>query len=74
MVGENVECAPEQRAALKAFTSRGLLAAYQDESHGGMCLPYVIERAGLAFVLAACPTTTAMRYAHDGERQPATDS
>jgi hypothetical protein len=43
-VGENVESAPEQRAALKAFAWAGLLAACQEESFGGMRLPYVVER------------------------------
>ena len=62
LVGENVESAPEQRSALKAFAAAGLLAACQEESFGGMHLPYVVERAGLAFVLAACPTTAAYAF------------
>ena len=62
LVGENVESAPEQRSALRAFAAAGLLAACQDESFGGMRLPYVVERAGLAFVLAACPTTAAYAF------------
>jgi alkylation response protein AidB-like acyl-CoA dehydrogenase len=62
LVGESVECAPEQRIALQAFADAGLLAACQDESFGGMNLPYAVERAGLAFVLAACPTTAAYAF------------
>jgi alkylation response protein AidB-like acyl-CoA dehydrogenase len=62
LVGDNVESAPEQRSALKAFAAAGLLAACQEESFGGMHLPYVLERAGLAFVLAACPTTAAYAF------------
>ena len=62
LVGENVESAPEQRAALQAFAAAGLLAACQEESFGGMRLPYVVERAGLAFVLAACPSTAAYAF------------
>ena len=62
LVGENVESAPEQRSALRAFAGAGLLAACQEESFGGMRLPYVIERAGLAFVLAGCPTTAAYAF------------
>jgi alkylation response protein AidB-like acyl-CoA dehydrogenase len=62
LVGENVESAPEQRSALRAFAAAGLLAACQEESLGGMRLPYVVERAGLAFVLAACPTTAAYAF------------
>lgn len=62
LVGERVESAPEQRAAWQAFASAGLLAACQEETFGGMRLPYVVERAGLAFVLAACPTTAAYAF------------
>jgi alkylation response protein AidB-like acyl-CoA dehydrogenase len=62
LVGENVVSLPEQRAAYRAFAEAGLLAACQDESFGGMRLPYVVERAGLAFVLAACPTTAAYAF------------
>lgn len=62
LVGENVESIPEQRAALRAFAEAGLLAACQKETLGGMSLPYVVERAGLAFVLAACPTTSAYAF------------
>ncbi len=62
LLGENVVSAPEQRSALRAFAAAGLLAACQDESLGGMRLPYVVERAGLSFVLAACPTTTAYAF------------
>jgi alkylation response protein AidB-like acyl-CoA dehydrogenase len=62
MVGERVESVPEQRAAWQAFASAGLLAACQEETFGGMRLPYVVERAGLAFVLAACPTTAAYAF------------
>jgi alkylation response protein AidB-like acyl-CoA dehydrogenase len=62
LVGENVVSAPEQRAAYQAFAAAGLLAACQEESLGGMRLPYVVERAGLAFVLAACPTTAAYAF------------
>jgi alkylation response protein AidB-like acyl-CoA dehydrogenase len=62
LVGGNVESAPEQRAALQAFAAAGLLAACCDESFGGMRLPYVVERAGLAFVLAGCPATAAYAF------------
>lgn len=62
LVGENVVSAPEQRSALQAFAAAGLLAACQEETLGGMRLPYVVERAGLAFVLAACPTTAAYAF------------
>ncbi|WP_116810991.1 acyl-CoA dehydrogenase [Steroidobacter cummioxidans] len=62
LVGDTVVSAPEQRSALQAFAAAGLLAACQEETFGGMRLPYVVERAGLAFVLAACPTTAAYAF------------
>jgi alkylation response protein AidB-like acyl-CoA dehydrogenase len=62
LVGDNVESIPEQRAAWEAFAEAGLLAACQDESLGGMRLPCVVERAGLAFVFAACPATTSYAF------------
>jgi alkylation response protein AidB-like acyl-CoA dehydrogenase len=62
LVGEKVVSVPEQRAALQAFAAAGLLAACRDETLGGTNLPYVVERAGLAFVLAACPGTSAYAF------------
>lgn len=62
LVDDRVETAPEQRAALQAFAAAGLLAAAQEESFGGMRLPYAVERAGLAFVLAACPATAGYAF------------
>jgi alkylation response protein AidB-like acyl-CoA dehydrogenase len=62
LVGDGVVSIPEQRVALQAFAAAGLLAACQDETLGGTKLPYVVERAGLAFVLAGCPTTAAYAF------------
>jgi alkylation response protein AidB-like acyl-CoA dehydrogenase len=62
LLGEEIESAPEQRAALKAVAAAGLLAACQDESLGGTHLPYVVERAGLAFIIAACPATAGYAF------------
>ncbi len=62
LVDDRVETAPEQRAALQAFAAAGLLAAAQEESFGGMRLPYAVERTGLAFVLAACPATAGYAF------------
>jgi alkylation response protein AidB-like acyl-CoA dehydrogenase len=62
LIGDRVQCPPEQRRALQAFAAAGLLAARQEESLGGMNLPYVVERAGLAFVLAASPATSAYAF------------
>lgn len=62
LVDEAVAIVPEQRSAYRAFAAAGLLAACQQETLGGMRLPYVVERAGLAFVLAACPATAAYAF------------
>jgi alkylation response protein AidB-like acyl-CoA dehydrogenase len=39
--------------AIRAFCEAGLIAATQDYDLGGMQLPYVVERAGLAYMFAA---------------------
>jgi alkylation response protein AidB-like acyl-CoA dehydrogenase len=44
---------PEVAVALKAVAESGLFAATQDYALGGMQLPYVIEKAGMAYLLAA---------------------
>ncbi|MGE0542167.1 MAG: acyl-CoA dehydrogenase [Dehalococcoidia bacterium] len=61
-VDGSVRCLPEQRAALRAFADAGLLAACQDEALGGMALPYTVERAGLAFVIAANAASIAYAF------------
>lgn len=53
---------PEQRAALRAFADAGLLAACLPESLGGMRLPYAVERAGLAYVIAAGASTAGYAF------------
>jgi alkylation response protein AidB-like acyl-CoA dehydrogenase len=53
---------PEVGAALRAFSSAGLVAAVQDESFGGMQLPNVVERAGMAYMFAANPGTTSYAF------------
>jgi alkylation response protein AidB-like acyl-CoA dehydrogenase len=62
LVGGEIRSAPEQGAALRAFAAAGLLAACHDEELGGMRLPYVVERAGLAFIIAGCPATAAYAF------------
>src|SRR6202171_586209 len=62
LVGEEIESVPEQRAALQAFAAAGLLAACHEESLGGTHLPYVVERAGLASIVAACPATAGYAF------------
>ncbi|MBS0366345.1 MAG: acyl-CoA dehydrogenase [Proteobacteria bacterium] len=53
---------PEQRAALQAFADAGLLAACLPERWGGMSLPYCVERAGMAFVIAAGASTAGYAF------------
>lgn len=51
--GERVTLNPEVGEAVRAFAQAGLLAAAHDAALGGMQLPYVVERAGIAHVFAA---------------------
>jgi alkylation response protein AidB-like acyl-CoA dehydrogenase len=51
--GERVSVNPEIQRALEAFSSVGLMAARHAYDLGGMQLPTVVERAGMAFMLAA---------------------
>jgi butyryl-CoA dehydrogenase/acyl-CoA dehydrogenase len=44
---------PEVKEAVRAFSDLGLMAATLDYELGGMQLPYVVERAGMAYVFAA---------------------
>ncbi len=51
--GEQVRLIPEVKVALRAFADAGLFAASAAPEHGGMGLPYVVERAYFAWFLAA---------------------
>jgi alkylation response protein AidB-like acyl-CoA dehydrogenase len=51
--GDSVRVNSEIRAALHAFASAGLIAAAQSPEYGGTQLPHVVERAGMAFIMAA---------------------
>ncbi|MBO9355631.1 acyl-CoA dehydrogenase [Bordetella petrii] len=51
--GEQVTIIPEVGEALRAFSEAGLMAARQDYDLGGMQLPFVVERAGMAHMMAA---------------------
>jgi alkylation response protein AidB-like acyl-CoA dehydrogenase len=53
MEGERVLVNPEIGAAVQAFCDSGLIAATQDDDVGGMQLPSVVERAGMAYMFAA---------------------
>jgi alkylation response protein AidB-like acyl-CoA dehydrogenase len=57
--GERVTVIDEIRPALRAFADAGLIAAAQDYALGGMQLPTVVEKAGLAYLHAANVGTSA---------------
>jgi alkylation response protein AidB-like acyl-CoA dehydrogenase len=60
--GERVRLNPEVAPALRAFAGAGFLAATQDAGIGGGQLPYVVERAGMAFMFAANIATSAYAF------------
>jgi alkylation response protein AidB-like acyl-CoA dehydrogenase len=60
--GEAVHIIPEVKTALKAFSESGLMAAAQDYELGGMQLPCVIEKAGLAYFKGANIGTSAYPF------------
>jgi alkylation response protein AidB-like acyl-CoA dehydrogenase len=55
--GQKVHLNPEVSTALKAFVQAGLMAGAKGPEHGGMNLPAVVERAALAYFMAANPST-----------------
>ena len=55
--GDTVIVNPEIGNAVKAFCEAGLIASIQDYDLGGMQLPYVVERAGMAYAMAANPSS-----------------
>lgn len=60
--GERVTVNPEVKAALDAFSQAGLMAARQDYGLGGMQLPSVVERAGIAYAMAANLSTAGFAF------------
>jgi len=56
--GERVCVHPEIAPALAAFAAAGLYASGMPAAAGGLDLPGTVERAGMAFLLAANPATT----------------
>ena len=60
--GGEVRVLPEQGRAYRALAAAGLLAACHDATLGGMQLPYVVERAGIAFLNAANIGTSAYAF------------
>ncbi|MFB9126698.1 acyl-CoA dehydrogenase [Paraburkholderia dipogonis] len=51
--GERVTVNPEVGSALRAFADAGLISAAFPAEWGGMSLPSTVERAGMAYLLAA---------------------
>lgn len=60
--GIGVKLIPEVKPALEAFIAAGYMSASQDEAMGGMQLPYVVERACLAWFQAANTATAAYPF------------
>ena len=60
--GERVTVNPEVGVALTAFAEAGLYGTSMPAAAGGIDLPGVIERAGMAFLLAANTSTTSYAF------------
>ena len=60
--GERVTINPEVGVALKAFADAGLIATSFPVEWNGMSLPSSIERAGVAYMMAANPGTTGYAF------------
>ena len=60
--GKDVHVNPEVKDALKAFADAGLVSAAFPSEWNGMCLPSSIERAGMAYILAANPGTAGYAF------------
>ncbi|KWF82518.1 acyl-CoA dehydrogenase [Burkholderia cepacia] len=60
--GERVTVNPEVGVALRAFADAGLVSAAFPEEWNGMSLPSTVERAGMAYLLAANPGTAGYAF------------
>jgi alkylation response protein AidB-like acyl-CoA dehydrogenase len=60
--GSRVSVIPEVKAAIDAFNQAGLIAAAQDETLGGMQLPVLIDKAMMAYFMAANCATAAYPF------------
>ncbi len=60
--GTTVNVLPEVKIAVDAFNQAGLIAAAQDESLGGMQLPTLIDKAVMAYFMAANCATAAYPF------------
>ncbi|RQT36609.1 acyl-CoA dehydrogenase [Burkholderia contaminans] len=60
--GERVTINPEVGVALRAFSAAGLISASFPNEWNGMSLPSTVERAGMAYLLAANPGTAGYAF------------
>jgi alkylation response protein AidB-like acyl-CoA dehydrogenase len=60
--GERVTINPEVGIALRAFSDAGLISASFPGEWNGMSLPSTVERAGMAYLLAANPGTAGYAF------------
>ncbi|MCM3377906.1 acyl-CoA dehydrogenase family protein, partial [Bacillus licheniformis] len=60
--GERVTINPEVGIALRAFADAGLISASFPAEWNGMSLPSTVERAGMAYLLAANPGTAGYAF------------
>ncbi|EMN5127263.1 acyl-CoA dehydrogenase [Burkholderia contaminans] len=60
--GERVTINPEVGVALRAFSAAGLISASFPTEWNGMSLPSTVERAGMAYLLAANPGTAGYAF------------
>ncbi|MEJ8858797.1 acyl-CoA dehydrogenase [Variovorax robiniae] len=60
--GESVSVIPEVGVAVRAFSEAGLMSAAFPEEWGGMGLPTVVERAGMAWIMAANVATAGYAF------------
>ncbi|WP_028218036.1 acyl-CoA dehydrogenase [Paraburkholderia oxyphila] len=60
--GERVTINPEVAVALRAFADAGLVSAAFPAQWNGMSLPGTVERAGMAYLLAANPGTAGYAF------------
>ena len=60
--GEAVTVIDEVGVAMRAFSQAGLMSAAFPHEWGGMCLPSVVERAGMAYIMGANVATAGYAY------------
>ncbi|HYP70354.1 MAG TPA: acyl-CoA dehydrogenase [Variovorax sp.] len=60
--GEAVTIIDEVGVAMRAFSQAGLMSAAFPHEWGGMCLPSVVERAGMAYIMGANVATAGYAY------------